>query len=157
MALRGVQRATVDLDFIMLMEDLDRADAILTSQGYTRVFHSENVSHYRSVQADFGRINILHAFRAPSVSVLARAHRIDVDVGQTLPVAATEDIIDLKIQAAVNDPKRSEQDWLDIRLLLEASAIQGSGIDWDLIGDYLGIFDLGDRRQAMEDWYEQAV
>jgi hypothetical protein len=72
-------------------------------------------------------------------------------------VAATEDIIDLKIQAAVNDPKRSEQDWLDIRLLLEASAIQGSGIDWDLIGDYLGIFDLGDRRQAMEDWYEQAV
>jgi len=156
MALRGVQRATVDLDFIMLMEDLDRADAILKSQGYKRVFHSENVSHYRCEQTDFGRIDILHAFRAPSVGMLARADRIDVGGGQSLPVAATEDIIGLKIQAAVNDPGRAEQDWLDIRLLLEAAAIQNAGMDWELIGDYLEIFALGDRRQAMEDWYEQA-
>lgn len=155
MALRGVQRATVDLDFIMLLEDLDRADAILRSQGYKRVFHSENVSHYRSEKSDFGRIDILHAFRAPAIGMLGRADRLDVGAGLTLPVAATEDIIGLKIQAAVNDPRRSEQDWLDIRLMVEAAAIQGSSMDWQLIGDYLEIFDLGDRQQTMKEWYGQ--
>jgi len=140
MALRGVQRATVDLGFIMLMEDLDRADAILTNQGYKSVFHFENVSHYCSERADFGRIDILHAFRAPSIGMLARADRLDLGGGQALPVAATEDIFGLKIQAAVNDPGRAEQDWLDIRLLLEAAAIQNAGIDWALIGDCLEIF-----------------
>lgn len=156
MALRGVQRATVDLDFIMLLEDLDRADAILRGQGYERDFHSENVSHYRAGDSAFGRIDILHAFRAPAVGMLGRAERLDVGAGLTLPVAAMEDIIGLKVQAAVNDPRRSEQDWLDIRLLVEAAAIQGSSLDWQLIGDYLEIFDLKDRQPAMRDWYDKA-
>jgi hypothetical protein len=48
MALRGVQRATVDLDFILMLQDLDKADAIFRRVGYERVFKSENVSHYFS-------------------------------------------------------------------------------------------------------------
>jgi hypothetical protein len=35
MALRGVQRATVDLDFILMLEDLSKADAIFRRFGYT--------------------------------------------------------------------------------------------------------------------------
>ena len=30
MALRGVQRATMDLDFILMLEDMEKADAILS-------------------------------------------------------------------------------------------------------------------------------
>ncbi|GAB4174184.1 MAG: hypothetical protein Kow0020_09600 [Wenzhouxiangellaceae bacterium] len=157
MALRGVQRATVDLAFLVLMGDLERVHPLLRLHGYQRVFHSDNVSHYRSERVDFGRIDFLHAFRSPSVAMLDRADRIDIGNGRALPVVATEDIIGLKVQAAVNDPERAEQDWLDIRLLLEASAACGSDIDWALIDDYLGIFDLHERRKTLKTWYEQAV
>ena len=55
MALRGVQRATVGLDFILMLQDLDKADAIFRRAGYERVFKSENVSHYFSsgTRADY--------------------------------------------------------------------------------------------------------
>jgi hypothetical protein len=54
MALRGVQRATMDLDFILMLEDMGKADEIITGCGYRRVFHSANVSHYVSPAEDWG-------------------------------------------------------------------------------------------------------
>lgn len=50
MALRGVQRSTVNLDFILMLEDLPKADEILRGFGYERAFRSENGSH--DVSAD---------------------------------------------------------------------------------------------------------
>jgi hypothetical protein len=156
MALRGVQRATVDLDFILMLDDLSKADAVLRAAGYRREYHSDNVSHYRSAHADLGRLDFLHAFRGPSLSMLARAERIDVAPGLAVPVVQVADIIGLKVQAAVNDPQRADADWLDIRLLLEAGAGLGQPPDWTLIGDYLDLFGLGEEIARLEDWYGQA-
>lgn len=156
MAMRGVQRATVDLDFILLSDDLDRAHELLQSGGYQRIFHSENVSHYRADDSDYGRIDVLHAFRRPSLSMLDRAERLEVSPGLAVPVARVEDVIGLKIQAAVNDPERETQDWLDIHLLLEAAGQQGEGMDWTLVADYLRIFNLGDRLKLLKEWYGKA-
>lgn len=156
LAMRGVQRATADLDFLLLSQDLDRAHEILTALGYQRVFHSENVSHYRSETDAFGRINILHAFRSPSLSMLDRAEALAISPGLNIPVLQTEDLIGLKIQAAVNDPERADEDWLDIRLLLQAAKRQGRAPDWELIADYLAIFDKQHERQTLEAWYDQA-
>ncbi len=61
MALRGLQRTTVDLDFILVLVDMGRADLVLRALGYARVFHSQNVSHYESPDLVWGRIDILHA------------------------------------------------------------------------------------------------
>ncbi|MSU25519.1 MAG: hypothetical protein EXS37_21060 [Opitutus sp.] len=36
MALRGVQRATMDLDFLLMLDDLDKAHAIFGELGYRR-------------------------------------------------------------------------------------------------------------------------
>lgn len=113
MALRGVQRATMDLDFILMLEDMGKADAILSEFGYRRDFHSENVSHYRSSDQEWGRIDILHAFRGPALGMLQRAERIPVDASLTLPVVHVEDLVGLKIQALVNDPLRAISDWDD--------------------------------------------
>jgi predicted nucleotidyltransferase len=156
MAMRGVQRATVDLDFILLMDDLDRAHELLRSSGYRRAFHSDNVSHYRAEDSDYGRIDILHAFRRPSLSMLDRAERVELSPGVSVPVARVEDIIGLKIQAVVNDPERETQDWLDIRLLLEAAANQAETVDWGLLAEYLRIFNLHDRLESLKEWYGQA-
>lgn len=153
MALRGVQRATVDLDFILMLEDLDRADAILRAAGYRRGFHSENVSHYSASDTTLGRIDILHAFRGPTLGMLQRAERIQVTDGIDLPVVQIEDIIGLKVQAAINDPRRALADWADIQLLVAAAAQTGQGLDWALIGDYLDIFDLTCELPRIRSWY----
>lgn len=63
MALHGVQRATADLDFILMLDDWGEADRIFQAAGYNLAFKSENVSHYMARDDALGRIDILHAFR----------------------------------------------------------------------------------------------
>ena len=150
MAMRGVQRATLDLDFILSLEDLEQADETLHELGFERYFHSSNVSHYRNDQI-VGRIDILHAFRKPALAMLDRAERLEIGEGWTLPVAAIEDIIGLKIQAINNDPARKDQDWPDIRLLIRTAREQGQSLDWELIEDYLSLFGMQDHLRKLRD------
>lgn len=153
MALRGVQRATVDLDFIVMLDDLEKADSILLKNGYKRAFQNENVSHYLSKQKDWGRIDILHAFRGPTLSMLDRSDRIEIERDLSLPVVQLEDIMGLKIQAAVNDPHRATRDWSDIRILIENRAETGETVDWELLEDYLDLFQLNNKLKEMKAWY----
>lgn len=140
MALRGVPRATLDLDFLLMLEDLEIADAILGELGYRRDFRSDNVSHYVNPDETWGRIDILHAFRGPSLAMLRRAERVPVGTDLSLPVATIEDIIGLKVQAIANQPSRALPDWHDIALLLTAAGERRVEIDWQLLGDYLRLF-----------------
>ena len=144
-ALRGVQRATMDLDFILMLDLLAIADRILTGCGYRREFHSENVSHYLAADGAWGRIDLLHAFRGPSLGMLRRAERLPAGADLTLPVVMIEDIVGLKVQASINDPTRAVSDWHDIRLLLESARAQGLSLDWALLEDYLRLFNLEGR------------
>lgn len=154
--MRGLQRATTDLDFILLLSDLDKADEILREVGYRRVFHNENVSHYQSDEEALGRIDILHAFRGPSMSMLERAERMDVASGVSLPVLTVEDLIGLKIQASVNDERRNSRDWQDVQEILQICGESRRQVDWELIGDYLSLFMLSDKLVDMKNWYGPA-
>jgi hypothetical protein len=153
MALRGVQRATIDMDFILMMDDLEKADAIFANAGYKRAYRSPNVSHYISEQLALGRIDILHAFRGPTLSMLNRADRIQIEPELSLLVVQVEDIIGLKIQALCNDPSREANDWNDIRMILEACAADGRILDWELITDYLEIFSISSELKMLQKWY----
>jgi predicted nucleotidyltransferase len=153
MALRGVQRTTMDLDFILMLEDMDRTHAILTEFGYQRVFHSENVSHYLSSGKGWGRIDILHAFRGPTLGMLSRAELLEVSDGIRLRVVHVEDLIGLKIQALVNNPDRTLRDWSDICLLLQAAREERIVLDWELLKDYLCLFHLEGRLPEMRGIY----
>ncbi len=155
MALHGVQRATLDLDFILMLEDLEQADRILIDAGYHCAFRSENVSHYNAKSPQIGRIDLLHAFRGPSLSMLARAQRLTITEDLRLPVVEIEDLIGLKIQAAVNDEQRTTGDWLDIQLMIQHAAGVGKPLDWALIDDYLAIFELTSALARMKGWYGQ--
>ena len=156
MALRGLQRATVDLGFILMLEDLEKADAVLHTCGYNRVFKSENVSHYESIEASWGRIDILHAFRSPTMGMLTRASRVAVAADTTIPVVQIEDLIGLKIQALVNNPVRETRDWADIQLILEAAGENGDTVDWELVLSYLEIFSLESKLPELKRYYGQA-
>ncbi len=153
MALRGVQRATLDADFILLSEDLDRCDDILQGMGYRREFQSENVTHYLAEDHALGRIDLLHAFRPATLSMLKRADRLTLTPGCEIPVVQTEDIIGLKVQASVNDPERKRGDWSDIFQLIGHSARSGMDLDWELVADYLDLFDLGNRLTELKQAY----
>lgn len=153
MALRGVQRATMDLDFILMLEDMAKADEILRAAGYERIFHSPNVSQYQSPERDWGRIDILHAFRGPTLGMLKRAEALPVLDDLTIRVVQVEDIIGLKVQAVVNNPARETRDWADIRMILEAAREQGTAIDWTLVTDYLKIFGLEARLAELKGYH----
>ena len=156
MALRGVQRATMDLDFILMLEDMERADLILRDCGYERIFQSANVSHYASQDQNWGRIDILHAFRGPTLGMLKRAESIRVLDDVSIRVVHVEDIVGLKVQASVNDPSRSTRDWADIRMILEAAGEQKVTINWLLLADYLEIYHVENRLHELKGYYDQA-
>ena len=150
MALRGVQRATLDADFILLSDDLDKASDILVSLGYKCEFQSDNISHYQSKDPELGRVDLLHAFRDATLGMLKRAERIEFTPTCQIPVVHTEDLIGLKIQAANNDPSRADGDWADIRRLVQHSGEINQVIDWELVGDYLELFAQTDRLQELQ-------
>ena len=150
MALRGVQRTTLDADFILLSDDLDRADGILNSLGYQREFQSENISHYQSKDSDLGRVDLLHAFRSATLGMLDRAERMSFTSTCQIPVVHTEDLIGLKVQAANNDPARFDSDWADIRRLISHCGETSQAIDWELVGDYLALFEQTDRLDELQ-------
>ena len=153
MAMRGVQRATMDLDFILMLEDMAKADEIIRSFGYVRVFHSANVSQYQSADGSWGRIDILHAFRGPTLGMLRRAETLPVTEDLSIRVVHREDIIGLKVQALVNDPSRAVRDWSDILMIVESARDQGATLDWTLVEDYLKLFDLEDRLGELKAYY----
>ena len=157
MAMHGLQRTTLDLDFILLLDDLTAADKILQSRGYHREFHSENVSHYLGDDPALGRIDLLHAFRGPSLGMLERAARLPWPSGIAVPVVHLEDLIGLKIQALVNDPARQEHDWADILQIIRHAGDYSISIDWELVADYLALFDLSEKLPALTHLYGHAL
>lgn len=150
MAFRGLQRSTLDLDFILLHDDLPAVDAILRSHGYRRAFESENVSHYQSPDPDYGRIDLLHAFRPATLGMLERAEILPGPAGSQVPVVHLEDLIGLKVQAAVNDPSRSARDWADIEWIVRHAGTSPQPLDWELIGSYLSLFELDEKLAELQ-------
>lgn len=150
MAMRGVQRSTLDADFILLAEDLEHANSILCEMGYERKFHSENVSHYLSENPELGRVDLLHAFRSATLGMLKRSQRIKLTDDCLIPVVHLEDLVGLKVQAACNDPRRAQSDWADIHRLILHAGQSGDIVDWELINDYLSLFNQSEKLEQLK-------
>ncbi len=74
--------------------------------------------------------------------MLDRAKCLPLTPELNIPVVSLEDIIGLKIQASVNDPSRYYTDWSDIHAILAHCRTHTLPVDWDLLADYLALFDL---------------
>ncbi len=152
----GVTRATIDIDFLLLLEDAERADSILNNHGYTQVFRSENVARYQSESSDLGTIDIIYSFRQISKSMLERSVEVSFADNLTLTTLIPEDIIGLKIQAIANDENRADRDKSDIRALLDARRASGEQIDWSLLREYCALFDFEDFYEELKAAHDQA-
>lgn len=150
-SLWGLPRATVDLDFLVAAEAMPQVHAIMTSLGYSRRYHSVNVSQYVSDLRFWGAVDFLHAFRQASLGMLQRVVIKDLyDRTLEVKVALIEDLIGLKIQALVNDPTRRSGDLADIEALLEIHQAQ---LDWGLLEEYFQLFEQTDLLRRLKDRY----
>ena len=149
----GVPRATADLDFLVHHEDLEKVHGILGQLGYERIRHTENVSHYAHTLTLWGSIDVLHAFRVPSLAMLQRTQSYPIFTTHTIRVLQPEDIIGLKVQAMANDALRRAKETADIEALLTR---YGKKVDWKRLKEYYELFELGGEFQTLQERFSHA-
>jgi len=125
-------RATQDIDFLVDATDADRLHSALLDLGYRCLHRSDDAANY--VRGDEG-LDFLYAHRATSRALLATAERRDTPLGP-LRVVSAEGLIGFKLQAFVNDPKRT-RDVDDIRQLLRNNR---DSLKMDEVRVYFSIF-----------------
>lgn len=144
----------MDLDFLVHRDDLEKLDKALTALGYTRVFHSENVSQYCHPHTAWGSVDFIHAFRKISLAMLDRAKDYPALGGkQRLRAVQPEDVIGLKVQAMFNDPERRTQEQIDIERLM---AHYGDQLDWNRIQEYYEVFGLVEEIKKLKERFGHA-
>lgn len=147
----GIPRATVDIDFLVLRDDLGKVSGIMGGLGYRCMYKSENVSQYASSEKIFGEVDFLHAFREVSLGMLERAEGKKIFGEElTIKVVRPEDLIGLKVQAMANDETRKAVDLADIEVLM---AHYGTKLDWPIIEKYFSIFGMDETAKELRRKY----
>ncbi len=154
----GVPRATADIDLLVDGACAPRLEALLSELGYTLSFRWEESSHYTPTRPDRCPLDILHAHRAHSLGMLARAQRRPLAADAfTLPVVELEDLIGLKVQAMVNDPDRWRGELVDMRALLEAAAARHASVDLGRVREYFALFNEEHQLEELLEGIEDAL
>jgi hypothetical protein len=150
----GAPRQTLDLDFLVHRDDLEKLDGALGPLGYARVYRSENVSQYIHTEPAWGSLDFIHAFRKVSLGMLDRATDFPVIGGKrSLKTARPEDVIGLKVQAMCNDPERRTQEQRDIETLMVR---YGSQLDWNRIEELYDVFGLISQAKGLREKFNRA-
>ena len=139
LAAHNVVRATQDVDFLVDAEDTDMLHRALLGLGYRCIHRSEDAANY--LRDDEG-MDFLYAHRPTSRRLLAGAQERETGMGR-LHVISAEGLIGFKLQAFVNNPKRT-QDIEDIRSLLCANR---GALNMVEVGHYFVLFE----REALFD------
>jgi len=152
LGLWGINRTTIDLDFLIHRDDLDKLTEIMKLYEYECVYKTENVSQYVSTIKIFGEIDFIYTRGKISIKMLERAIEMDIFGGKMkIKVLKPEDIIGLKIQALVNNPKREANEYYDIELLINHFK---KDIEWNIIEEYFKIFKLEKKYEEIKKKYE---
>lgn len=149
----GVPRSTMDLDFLVHRDDLHDVHDLLGGLGYERFLCTENVSQYTHSEAQWGAVDVLHAFREYSLAMLDRSSCRELTSGLKVRVLEPEDVIGLKVQAVANDPARGPQEWVDIESLLK---VYNGRMDWQRLGVYFDLFDMRAKFSELQESFSDA-
>lgn len=139
LASHNVIRATQDIDLLVPIENADEVDSRLTKLGYRCLHRGPDAGNYARAQE---RVDFLYASRPIAQRLLANARELTTVLG-ILRVVSAEGLIGFKLQALVNDPRRT-QDLEDIRALLRANR---GRLD---LAEVRGYFQLFDRETLLD-------
>lgn len=128
-----VVRATQDVDLLVEMGRADDIDAELVKLGYRRLHRGVDAANY--LRRD-ERLDLLYAGRPIARRLLDGAAELDTGLGR-LRVVSAEGIIGFKLQALVNDSRRT-QDLEDIRALVRANRAE---LDMNEVREYFRLFE----------------
>lgn len=131
----GAERATYDIDFMILLAESKKIDKIMKRFGYEPLLRTENIANYSGL-GEFGQVDFLFAHRTYSLRMLKNA-KFHTVLGRQIKVVEPEDIIGLKVQSSANDPKRFDQDMLDIKNILRTNTRK---LDLNLVREYFKLF-----------------
>jgi hypothetical protein len=109
LGLYGVSRSTMDLDFLVHLDDMPKIDNIMQELGYERSFRSENVSQFISPLKVFGEIDFIHAFRETSLKMLQRAEGKRIFNNLSVKVLKLEDIIGFNVKIPMINEKEKHE------------------------------------------------
>lgn len=139
LAVHGYPRATNDIDFLVHGDFRTEVVGEMLSRGFNRFFTSDEVDQWEGEAP----VDFLYARRPISQTMLQRASTGETLVG--IPVLDPSDLIGLKIQAYVNNPKRQLQDLADIQKLIELNQI-----DWERVKTYAEAFGEWERVKTLK-------
>lgn len=149
----GIERATRDIDFLILSDDKEKVKKIMNDLTYETVQSTKLFSQFESPVKTFGSIDFLHAGKNEGKQILTNARRHDF-FGVQLKIVAPDDLIGLKVLAYANDPSREKMDKSDIILLREAYINGKIELDLKKIRHYYELFNKSDDHQKL--WAKDA-
>jgi hypothetical protein len=125
----GYGRGTQDVDWLIPEEFVSQVVQNFLPQGF-EIFHQSADVLQLTGKAE---IDFLIARRPISRKMIEDAH---LSEGLDLPVVSAEDLIGLKIQAYVGNPKRRSKELADIQELIDLC----SDLNWSKVKDYADFF-----------------
>lgn len=129
----GVVRGTADIDLLVDGNVGDQVDAALRKLGYHCQYRSAEAGNYLRQDQ---RVDLIYAHRPIARRLLGAAIERPTPFGP-MRIISAEGLIGLKLQALVNDPRRT-QDREDIRGLLRANR---DTLDMSEVREYFRLFD----------------
>ena len=129
----NVVRATSDIDLLVDQSESGSVDALLLRLGYHCLHRSADAGNYQRADQ---RVDFLYASR-PAARRLLNAAQSRATTFGALRVVGVEGLIGFKLQALVNDPRRT-QDLEDIRALVRANR---DVLDVGELRDYFRLFE----------------
>lgn len=132
----NIARTTLDIDFMVLLEQSDIINDIMKKYEYTLNYKTNDVANYTSLFVELGQIDFLFAHRKYALKMLKRAEYKQI-FNLNIKVIKPEDIIGLKIQSSSNDPQRFHKDMADIEEIIRENI---KNLDLELVKEYFSLF-----------------
>jgi Nucleotidyl transferase of unknown function (DUF2204) len=118
LAAYGRTRTTFDLDLLVLATVRDALIEHLESLGYRTLHRSSGYSNHAHSDPRMGRLDIVYVDEETAEKVFALAQQLPGPHGLSMPTAAPEHLVAMKVLAMKNDPARVELEMADLRFLL---------------------------------------
>ncbi len=139
----GIQRATLDLDFVVATGDADAAVVALERSGFKTIRRSEGFSNHLRAEGT-ERIDLLFVAESTASALFARATQQSVFDETSVAVVHPEHLVAMKLFALKQNPDRQAIDLEDVRALLLKGLVDSS-----IVSGYLVRYELEDYRRAL--------
>lgn len=138
LAAYGHPRSTLDIDFVVEINDQDSIVEFMESLGYATLHCSQGYSNHRHDDPQLGSVDFVYVGASTAATLFGGVTYFKGPGERSVPVPKPEHLIAMKVLAMKNDPDRIFQEMADIRVLMTRP-----GVDLEAVRGYFEKHDLG--------------